>query len=199
MKKKLLIIGGVIFFLFVIVLVAASGNKEAQDSFKKGMDKSKSIVEQASNPTTQQVQNSPEQQIEQKIRSSLKAQTNNNKDKISEIRVNKSFGDQEGYVAIVTINVDDNLTDDLTKKGIWKDMSQIYTALYKDSKDTVEATVIANMDLTDKYGNKSNQVVLKTSLASLEASKVNWNQDESMLYLEILPKVWNTQTDRFAK
>lgn len=199
MKKKIFVIGGIGFFLLVLLVVAASGNKEIKDSFNKGVQEGKQTVEKTSNQNTQATATTPEQEIENKVRSSLKAKTNNSKDKFVEIRVNKSFGDKEGYVAIVTINADDNLSDDLTMKGIWKDMALVYTSLYKGSQDIVEATVIVHMDVVDKYGNKSDQVVMKTSLDSTEANKVNWNQDEAILYLQVLPKVWTTQTNRFTQ
>lgn len=140
-----------------------------------------------------------EEAIEKRIRDAVSKRTNTNKDKIAEIKINKSFADNSDgkYVAVVTINGSDNLSEDLIKKGIWVDMAGIYVALYKGHSDIQEATIIANFPMADKYGNNSDEVVLKTSLSTEEAKKVNWSSDKVTLELQILPNVWTTQTNRF--
>ncbi len=155
-----------------------------------------------SSPATSKAQKAPqtrEEAIEKRIRDAVAKRSNTNKDKIAEIKINKSFADNADgkFVAVVTINGSDNLSEDLIKKGIWVDMADIYMALYKNYSDIQEATIIAKFPMSDKYGNNSDEVVLKTSLSSQEAKKVNWNADKSVLELSILPNVWNTQTNRF--
>ncbi len=172
------------FFALVIVIGIASGGKkgsDVNDAFQKGMDQAKQTVD---NNTT------PEQKLEAKVRASL-----SDSKKFKDVRITKQVNGNYGI--LVTINAGDNLSDDLIKKGIWLDMASIYTALYKEPMDVNETVIIANMDLVDKYGNTSNQPVMKTSLAKEEAQKVNWSADQSMLGLQILPEVWTTDTNRF--
>lgn len=132
----------------------------------------------------------PEQAIEDKIRASVAKRTNTNKDKIIEIRINKAFDNDKEYLVFVNMNADDNLSDDWIKKGIKGDMADIYIALYKQPIGVREATVFAYFPMIDKYGNTSDMMIMKTSLAATEAQKINWNQDESIISHQILPDIW---------
>lgn len=170
-------------------------NRELSESEKE--TKNTPTISPAS--TTKKQVESTEKQIENKIRASLRSKTNNNLNKFVEVRVNKSFAeDSEGmYVVTAIINADENLTEDLMKKGIWLDMSMIYITSFRELKNVSQVTVIANAILVDKYGKENNLPVLKTMLVKSEADKVNWNADESTLSLQILPQVWESQIDRF--
>jgi len=68
----------------------------------------------------------------------------------------------------------------------------VYIALYTSGKDVQTATVAAYFPLVDRYGNESEGVVLKTSLSKMEAGKVNWDADNTMLQRSIIPDVWTT-------
>lgn len=145
-----------------------------------------------STPTPQPTKSSetPEQMIENKIRASVGKRTNTNKDKIIEVQVNKAFDNNKEYLVFVSINGDDNLSDNWIKKGIRGDMADIYIALYKQPVGIREAAVFAYFPMTDKYGNTSDKMVMKTSLDSTITKKINWNQDEVTLSSQILPDVW---------
>lgn len=132
----------------------------------------------------------PEQTIEDRIRASVAKRTNTNKDKIIEIQVNKAFDNDKEYIVLVSINGDDNLSDDWIKRSIKGDMADIFIALYKQPVGVREATVFAYFPMTDKYGNTSDKMVMKTSLDATEAKKINWNQDQIMLSSQTLPDVW---------
>lgn len=148
-------------------------------------------------PQPTKLPQTPEQVIEAKIRASVKKRTNTDKDKIIEVRVNKAFDNDKEYVVFVSINADDNLSEDWIKKGIWGDMTDIYIALYKQPVGIRQAAIVANFPMKDKYGNTSDDAVMKTSLEANEAKKVNWNQDEATLSLQILPNVWDIQINLF--
>lgn len=145
-----------------------------------------------STPTPQPTKPSetPQQMIENKIRASVQKRTNTNKDKIIEVQVNKAFDNDKEYLVFVNINADDNLSEDWIKKGIWGDMADIYISLYKQPIGVREAAIFAYFPMTDKYGNTSDKVVMKTSLDTTEAKKINWNQDVATLSHQILPDVW---------
>lgn len=161
--------------------------------------KAPQAVKQAtSTPQPTQTTKTPQQIIEDKIRASITDKTgNNNKPKFIEVRVNKAFDNDKEYVVFVSINGDDNFSEDWIKKSIWGDMTDIYIALYKKPIGVREATIVAYFPMKDKHGNTSDEVVIKTSLETTEAKKVNWNEDEATLSLRILPNVWDTQINLF--
>ncbi len=156
---------------------------------------STALKQPSSTPQPTKLSQTPEQKIEERIRTSLKQSTNTNKNKIIEIRINKAFDNDKEYGVFISINADDNLSEDFIKKGIWGDMTNIYIALYKEPIGIREATIVAHFPMTDKYGNSSDQMVMKTSLQVDEAKKVNWNSDKATLSLQVLPEVWTTQTN----
>lgn len=189
-KKVLLIIGGLFAVFVVIGIIAAATNPEAKKSFDKGQNQAKQVVEGQPTTTATPIPQSPEQKIEAKVRASL---TGN--DKIREVTVIKQVNG--GYGVMVHFNASDNLSEDFIKKSIWGDMAKIYTALYKEPMDIATASLFAHFPMKDKYGNSSDEVVMKTSLDKGEATKVNWNQDQATLSLQILPQVWTTDINRF--
>lgn len=169
------------------------------ESTKQEPTKAPHVVKQAtSTPQPTQQSQTPQQTIEAKIRTSITKKTgNNDKPKFIEIRVNKAFDNDKEYVVLASINADDNFFDDWIKKGIWGDMTDIYTALYKQPIGVREATIFAYFPMRDKYGNSKDEVVMKTSLDATEAKKVNWNESSATLSLQILPNVWDTQINLF--
>lgn len=130
--------------------------------------------------------------IEKMVRSSVGEKTNTFRDKIREIRINSAYDNENQFTVFVAINGDELVTKESIKNSLYIDNSDIYIALYKNRQDIREASIVSYVVTVDKYGNESDTVVLKTSLNSIEAKKVNWNQDKSLLELEILPSVWNT-------
>lgn len=197
MKKKLLIIGGIIGVIFIIIVIAAGNSPEGKKSFQKGMDQSKSVVEQASGQNTTQSPKTPEQTIENTIRESLpQPKTNTGKDKIKDVSVTKQV--DGGYGVLVSFNADSSGTEDSMKKSIWIDMTKIYTASYKNNTSDVRSVaLVAYTSMQDKYGKQSDDAVMKTYLDQPEAQKVNWDQPQSTLALQILPNVWKYDINKF--
>lgn len=97
-----------------------------------------------------------------------------------------------GWGVFVEFNADDNLSANFTKRGIEKQMSDVYTSLYTSDKDVRTASAAAYLSLTDKYGNTSDQMVYKSILDKAVAGKVNWSTDKASLELQILPGLWST-------
>jgi hypothetical protein len=190
MKKKLIILFVIGFFILVFIGLS-SGNKETQESFKKGMEQGKNVAQGSKlTPAT------PEQTIEAKIRSALPQQkTNNNKDIIREITVTKQV--DGNYGVLVSFNANQSVSGDMAKKSIWITMTKIYTALYKDSSNVGQVSQVAYATLVDNYGKEQDNVVMKTSLDKTEGGKVNWGESESTLALQILPDVWKYDFNRY--
>ncbi len=169
----------------------ALGNKETQESFKKGMDQGKNVAQ-----GTQTTPATPEKTLEDKIRSALPQQkTNNNKDVIREINITKQV--DGNYGILVNFNANESISDNVAKKSIWITMTKIYTALYKDSSSVGQVSQVAYATLVDNYGKQQDSVVMKTSLDKTEATKVNWGESESTLALQILPGIWKYDFNRY--
>ena len=76
-------------------------------------------------------------------------------------------------------------------QGIQKKMSEVYKALYATEHNVLIASVSAYFPLMDKYGNTSQGLIYRTLLPRTEASKINWDVDDSVLKLQTLPAVWS--------
>lgn len=92
----------------------------------------------------------------------------------------------------VEFNSDDNLTPNLMKQGIEKQMSDIYIALYTSGIDVRTASAAGYLQPTDKYGNTNDGMVYKSLLGKDVSGKVNWQADKATLELQILPGLWTT-------
>jgi hypothetical protein len=93
--------------------------------------------------------------------------------------------------------MDQNLTNGLTSDGVKVTTSDIYIALFHQSKMRVdEADVVVWGPFQDQYGNTSYEVAYGTKLTRAVAQHINWNADQSTLELDIIPGLWETVTNR---
>ncbi|MCX6784163.1 MAG: hypothetical protein NT141_03840 [candidate division WWE3 bacterium] len=202
LKWGVIAIGG--FFVLCLIVGLTTGDKKGastNNALQKGMEQAKQTLESSETPVQEtsqakQVANTSgtvAQQIEAKVRASISGSN-----KFKDVQVTDFTKLGEGYNVFVTINVDDNLTTGFISKGIWQDMSNIYTALYKVPMNIDTVIIFADMNTVDKYGKTNNETVMKTRLTKAEAQKVNWNYaPKSTLDLQILPNVWETVLDMF--
>lgn len=186
LSKKGKIATILVLFLIVIVFFSIVGGSSSD---KEGGANDTSVE------TIDTSNMSPEKRIEATIRASIEEKTNMDKDKIRDIQITSQY--DGGWGVLVNFNANDNLSENLIEKGIWEDMTSIYKALYTQNDDVERATLFAYFDTTDKYGNSSESLVLKTSLYKPEAEKVNWDADRATLYQDILPGVWTVGTNFF--
>jgi len=129
-------------------------------------------------------------QIKKLVTDQLQGKNNMDKDNLKKVEVTEH--DDGGWNVAIDFNAGDNLTTNLRKGGIEKQMSELYITLFKSGKDIPEVTITAYFPLQDQYGNVNDRAVYQSTLGKEEADKVNWNADESSLKLSILPKVWTT-------
>lgn len=210
------VVSGVVIGLFVLLIIYASRlpNTPKTNSFKA--EKQPEVAQtQKSTEQLQKEVNELQQTIKDKlkdvditeaksfaiekmVRSSVGEKTNTNLEKIREVRVNTTYNNENEYTVFVAINGDELVTKESIRNSLFMDNSDIYLALYKDRQDIREVSIVSYVVTVDKYGNESDTVVLKTSLDSIEANKVNWNQDKAVLELGILPEVWTTQKDHLS-
>lgn len=186
-KKVGLILGGLVF-VFFIGFGMTTDTQTATTSIEPSTQAETVKNEPTSAPEAPAL--SEEDQIKKIVSDQLKGQNNMKKDNLKSVEVSEVEGG--GWNVTVEFNASDNLSTNLRKKGIEGDMSELYIALYKSGKDIKAVSISAYFPLQDQYGNVNDRVVYASTLDSEEASKVNWNADQSSLKLSILPGVWTT-------
>lgn len=186
-KKVGLILGGLVF-VFFIGFGMTTDTQTATTSNELSTQAQTSNNEPTSAPEAPAL--SEQDQIKKLVTDQLNGQNNNKKDNLKSVEVSEVDGG--GWDVAVEFNASDNLSTNLRKKGIESDMSELYISLYKSGKDIKTVSVSAYFPLQDQYGNVNDRVVYASTLDNEEASKVNWNADQSSLKLSILPSVWTT-------
>ena len=172
--KKLSIIGAVICLVMFIIGLNIPHEPE--------------IAEQTQ-PAEETEMLSEEEQIRAIVSKILEGKNNNERDYLRDIQViNRPDG---GWSVFVEYNASNNLTTGLIKTGMESKMSEIYMTLYHQSGlDIRQASVAAYFPLIDQYGNENDEIVYKSLLDKTEADQVNWQADEAMLKVSILPGIW---------
>jgi len=122
------------------------------------------------------------------IRKELKGKVSTGKDKLRGYQVDST---ENGYDIIVTINANEYLTENEIIKWVEKEMTKIYLMLYKSEYDTNYVQIQAYFPTMDQYGNLIDQNIYTTEIDKEIAQKINWDQDDSILQYQILPKLWN--------
>ena len=180
-------IASVVFF----VLIALTASTKPQSSQPAAADSTSSVATTAHQALDAAPTSSVEDQLKTLVANVLNGTTNmSHENRLKGVDVVKQI--DGGWGVFVEFNADDNLSANFTKKGIEKQMSDVYTALYTSNKDVRTASAAAYLSLTDKYGNTSDQMVYKSILDKAVAGKVNWSTDKASLELQILPGLWST-------
>lgn len=183
-RKKIGLILGGLLVVFFIGFGMTTDTKTATSTNSQEQVKSE--------PTTapQAPELSEQDQIKKLVADQLTGQNNMKKDNLKKVEVTEQ--ENGGWDITVDFNANDNLSMNLRKVGIEKQMSELYIALYKSGKDIRTVTVTAYFPLQDNYGKVNDRAIYQSTLDKEEASKVNWDADQSSLKLSILPKVWTT-------
>lgn len=187
-KKVGLIFGGLVFVFFIGFGMTTDTKTATNTTNNEAVP-----TETAKNdPTTapQAPALSEQDQVKALVTEQLKGQNNMKRDNLKKLEVTEQ--ESGGWNVTVDFNASDNLSTNLRKVGIEKQMSELYIALYKSGKDVKTTTVTAYFPLVDQYGNENDRAIYQSTLTNEEARKVNWNADQSSLKLSILPKVWTT-------
>jgi hypothetical protein len=129
-----------------------------------------------------------EQKIEQIVSQVLVGNNNMDKDFLNGIDVRKA--DDGQFDLDIGFNAGDNLSNKLIKGSMDSKMSEVYIALYTRFDNIKTISVSAYFPMVDKYGNESDMAIYMSELTKEVAEKVNWDADETMLKLSILPNVW---------
>lgn len=124
------------------------------------------------------------------VQDTFKGTNNMKKERLRKVDIVKQV--EDGWGVFIEYNASENITTNLTKKGIETDMSKAYIALYTANLNVKQATVAAYFPLEDQYGNNEDGVVYKTALTNEVADKINWQTPQVTLQARIIPGLWKT-------
>ncbi|GGH85105.1 hypothetical protein JOD43_003922 [Pullulanibacillus pueri] len=116
----------------------------------------------------------PKQSESDKIKSIISKDVG--KKNVVKVEVNDDASTQDNAkdkVVIATLKGSENLTKNMTRKGILMDSRDLLAKLYAD-KNVSQVTVMWQLTLQDQYGNESDDTVVKIGLTRKTADKINW-------------------------
>lgn len=102
---------------------------------------------------------------------------NNKKDKVVEVKSNDDLGDgvpEGSKIIILTLNGNENVTDSMTKKGLWMDSIPVMKALFQNPK-VYDVSIVWQLPMVDQYGNNKDDAVMEVHLIKPVAQKINWD------------------------
>ncbi|MBW7955446.1 hypothetical protein H3C66_01825 [Patescibacteria group bacterium] len=139
------------------------------------------------NPTPEEVL-SPEEAIKKKAEENLSY-----KKRLRDVQITTNDGQ---YSVKVILNADSNLSANLTKQSVRKDVSSVFYGLFKEDAGVEYAVVTTYYPTVDAYGNKNEAIIYQARLVASEAKKINWSQDKTQVEASILPDLWETELDK---
>lgn len=130
-------------------------------------------------------------QVEAIILDILGDKTNYGEQTISDLQVNdhKGTSDEQDKIIIATIRGNENLTTDLTRKGMLVDSVELFKELFALEKSQ-EVTLIWQYPLTDTNGNTNNDTILKISFDRDSASNINWDSFDKENLKNVANEYW---------
>jgi uncharacterized membrane protein len=118
--------------------------------------------------------------------------TNMDNDRIIDIQVNDHLGTEEDndYIIIAKLFANENLTANMTRKGILKQSTEVFEPLFSTDGVT-EVVLMWHLTLVDAYGNEKDDTVVKVTLSKETADKINWDNFDYNNYTTIADDYWH--------
>lgn len=188
MSRKEIAVGGSIVLIVLLGIIGATAEPQVESIAEQSKAPAspppvKPTISASPEPKPEQPsatpQPKPEQEIEELVRKQFDEKNNNDRPYIREISVLPDVDSR--YIVNVKLNANTNLTSGMTKKGILRDISTIYLALFKERTDVKLGIVLA-------YAEDAN--VYSAELSKEQAQTIDFNADENSLKLEIIPSKW---------
>lgn len=155
--------------------------EEEKEEDRKREENAKEFVEESKN----------EFDIEEAI-ISVVGETNNMDNKsISNLDINENYGTEEDgdKLIIANINASENLTNNMTKKGILIDSAKIFENLFKINNIS-EVTLNWDFPLVDQYGNEEIGTILRVTIDKEIVKKINWENFNNDNLANISKEYW---------
>ncbi len=175
--------------IFAGIMVAIGAFSEAIDK----LSNKPSMTTNKSNQTpTSVVTLTPEEKLRKNINDELLLGG-----EIKDIKITK--GESNTFSVKVTLNANENLTKELTKVGIKKDVGDTYYSIYKEDLGVQYAVVSVWYPTINKYGNKSEAIIYQARLTKDEVSKINWSLDKTLIKGKVIPELWEVEQDNLDR
>lgn len=130
----------------------------------------------------------PGSEIENIIHQELGSCNREGVDKISDLEISGS--PETSYIVTLTFSIDDNLTEGMIKGGAQMDVFNLMKALYQSSYEMDVINIFGTFSMQDRYGNVTEETVLKCQLTHATGEKINWNNMLWDHFFEVLDSVW---------
>ena len=117
--------------------------------------------------------------ITQNVNNDLGSRNSSQKKRVVSVQVDMySAG---GKSVTITLNGDDNLTNNLTKKGLQMNSNPVFKSAFKNKE--VNCVIVAwQLPLSDPYGKTSDEVVMRIKLTRDTFNKIDWNNFDFQNY-----------------
>ncbi|RJO58951.1 hypothetical protein C4546_05115 [Candidatus Parcubacteria bacterium] len=178
-KRVLAVIVGLVALFVILIIVAVATDNKNSNSNSAGSE----------NNNASSVEMTYESKLEKAITDEIGAKNNMDKPKVRSVKV------MNPNETLVEINGDENLTSGMTKKGIDKDILNTFKAIFAtDTNPNLLASVDVYFPTVDKYGNESDNRVIRALLKRETANKIQWDN----ILLENIPAVFDDY-DEYVK
>jgi len=112
------------------------------------------------------------------------------REEFKEIKVTDYANDTTRKMVQVHFLGSDNLTTSFIRKGMIRDCADTLEKLYEAKIPIQEVTCFVYFPLQDKYGNTSEDVVMKLSLTGETEEKINWDGIDRLTFDNVADNYW---------
>lgn len=133
--------------------------------------------------TIQDTNTTPEQQIEQICKDIVK-------DNFIEIDITNNVTIPDGKTVFLKVKAIDGITNETARTGTLWQSRDIIKALYTSGLPIGDCKIVSSSTLVDKYGKKSEGVVMRCALDAKTAEKINWENADTLKWEKVLNEYW---------
>ena len=172
-----------LIIISIAVMFATAPFIEVDDE-NEGKDEKAAAIVDEEKTTAEEVEKelTVDAKIENVVYDTLGKKSNTKKDRIHKVEI---YGD----VANVWLNANENLSTDLTKKGMWKDTVK----LIEKAADIAEIElfqIVWMYDFTDKFGNASEGKIMSLDFPRETIDKINFDNVDYNRAPDIADNFW---------
>lgn len=132
-----------------------------------------------------------DEQIKTSINKKLGKETNMDKKRIVDLKVNDHAGTEktDDKIILLTLAGDENLSSEMAIKGMLMDSSKSFQEVFKN-EEAEEVTLFWQFPLEDAYGKSADENVIKITLTKATFEKIEWKSFDYNNYEVIADQFW---------
>lgn len=158
-----------------------SAKKEASE--KAAIEKEESTETATPSNAVQDTNLTPEQTIEKICKDIVN-------DNFIEIDITNNVTIPDGKTVFLKVKAKDSLTNEMARTGTLWQSRDIIKALYTSGLPIGDCKIVSSSTLVDKYGKKSEGVVMRCALDAKTAEKINWENADTLEWEKVLNEYW---------